>query len=70
MDGVPPEQGGVGSGSYFVIDNIIVSYLDFEGAGGYTFEIKDHRTIDVTEINEVREDGTMVPGNTSTWNRP
>jgi hypothetical protein len=69
MDGVPADQGGTGSGAYFVIGDVIVSYLDFEGAGGYTFEIKNDGSIDVTEINEI-QNGAIVSGNTSNWIRP
>ncbi|MDR0818869.1 MAG: hypothetical protein LBN43_04780 [Oscillospiraceae bacterium] len=68
MVGVPAEEGGVGSGGYVVYDNIQVTWLDFEGAAAYTFEVADNDTINVTEL-EPNDSGELVPGNTAPFTR-
>jgi outer membrane lipoprotein-sorting protein len=68
MAGVPAEQGGKGIGGYVVYDGIMVTWLDFEGAAAYTFEVADNNTINVTEL-ESGENGELVPGNTSPFTR-
>ena len=68
MAGVPAEQGGKGSGGYMVHNGIMVTWLDFEGAAAYTFEVKDNNTINVTEL-EPNETGALVPGNTAPFTR-
>jgi hypothetical protein len=64
MVGVPAEQGGIGTGGYVVFDNMMVTWLDFEGAAVYTFEVADNDTINVTEL-EPDENGHRVPGSTT-----
>jgi hypothetical protein len=62
--GVPAEQGGVGTGGYVVYQNMMVTWLDMEGAAAYTFKVVDNDTIDVTEL-----DGDLVPGDTAPFTR-
>lgn len=69
---LPPEYGGgvTYSGGYLVYGNIQVTFLSGDGGiGAYTFEAIDNDTISVTEINEVKEDGTVVSGNTTPFTR-
>lgn len=68
MVGVPADQGGKGSGAYLVSGNTQVSYLPFEGAAGYDFEVVDNDTINVTEF-ELDEAGQKVFGNTAPFTR-
>ncbi|MDR0904870.1 MAG: hypothetical protein LBN00_01630 [Oscillospiraceae bacterium] len=68
MVGVPAEEGGVGSGGYVVYDNIQVTWLDFEGAAAYTFEVVDNDTINVTELG-IDENGGPVTGSTAPFTR-
>jgi hypothetical protein len=68
MVGVPAEYGGAGSGGYVVFGGVMISYLDFEGAAVYTFEVVDNDTINVTEL-EPEESGELVPGNTAPFTR-
>ena len=68
MEGVPADQGGKGTGGYVVFDNIQLSWLDFEGAAAYTFEVVDNNTINVTEL-EFDENGEQISGNTSPFTR-
>jgi hypothetical protein len=75
---------GVGVGSYFVLKNvevpkgdgeetetvnILVSYLGFEGAAGYTFGDENDGTIAVTEIESFGEGGVINAGNTTDFER-
>jgi hypothetical protein len=69
IPGLPVEQGGKGSGGYLVAGNVMVSYLAFEGAAGYVFKVRDNDTIDVTEIENVKGDGSFVLGNTTPFTR-
>jgi hypothetical protein len=69
MAGAPADQGGKGVGGYIVFDDIMISYLDFEGAAGYTFEVADNDTIHVTEILEFTEGGAPVLGETAPFTR-
>lgn len=69
IPGLPANQGGEGTGGYLVAGNVMVSYLGFEGVAGYTFKVVDNDTIDVTEIEEVKEDGSLVLGNTAPFTR-
>jgi hypothetical protein len=57
-----------GSGGYVVFGNMMISYLDFEGASAYTFEVMDNNTINVTEL-EPDENGNLVAGNTAPFMR-
>ncbi|MDR1301883.1 MAG: hypothetical protein LBK43_05375 [Treponema sp.] len=68
MAGVPAEQGGKGTGGYVVYGNKQISYLEFEGAALYIFEVIDNNTINVTEL-EPDETGELVPGNTAPFTR-
>jgi hypothetical protein len=68
MDGIPAGQGGEGTGGYVVYGDLMVTYLDFEGAAVYRFEVVDNDTIDVTEL-EYDESGKLVPGNTAPFTR-
>jgi hypothetical protein len=68
MAGVSAEQGGRGTGGYVVYDNAMVTWLDFEGAAAYTYEVVDNNTINVTEL-EFGENGEKIPGNTSPFTR-
>jgi len=68
MLGVPDDQGGVGAGYYMVYDNVMVTYLDFEGAAAYTFAVIDNNTIDVTEL-EPNATGALVAGLTAPFVR-
>lgn len=68
MAGVPADQGGKGTGGYVVHDGLLVTWLDFEGAAAYTYEVKDNHTIDVTEL-AFGENGEKIPGNTSPFTR-
>ncbi|MDR0550399.1 MAG: hypothetical protein LBG72_00100, partial [Spirochaetaceae bacterium] len=69
--GFPDVAGYEGpfDGGYLVSGNVMVSYLTFEGVAGYTFKVVDNDTIDVTEIEEVKADGTFELGNTSSFTR-
>ncbi|WP_157784164.1 hypothetical protein [Treponema primitia] len=69
IPGMPADEGGKGSGGYLVTGNIMVSYLSFEGAAGYTFKVVDNDTIDVTEIETVKGDGSFVLGETAPFTR-
>ena len=68
MAGVPADQGGKGTGGYVVFENIQITWLDFEGAAAYTFEVVDNNTIDVTEL-EFGENGEKISGSTSPFTR-
>ncbi len=68
MDGVSEEQGGVGSGGYAVYEDKMITWLDFEGASAYSFEVVDNDTISVTELS-VDADGTIAEGNTTPFTR-
>jgi hypothetical protein len=69
IPGLPADQGGAGSGGYLVNGNVMVTYLESEGAAGYIFKVVNNDTIDVTEIDEVKEDGEWVLGNTAPFTR-
>ncbi|MDR3301855.1 MAG: hypothetical protein LBT01_04895 [Spirochaetaceae bacterium] len=75
---------GVGVGSYFILNsvevpteteggtetvNIMVSYLGFEGAAGYTFVVTNDNTIAVTEIESFGEGGVINAGSTTNFVR-
>jgi hypothetical protein len=47
----------------------MVMYLALTGAEGYTFKVVDNDTIDVTEIEEIREGGSFVLGDTAPFTR-
>jgi hypothetical protein len=68
IPGMPADQGGKGTGGYLVADNVMVSYLAFEGVVGYTFKVVDNDTIDVTEF-EVKADGSFESGETAPFTR-
>ncbi|MDR0399557.1 MAG: hypothetical protein LBH51_01265 [Treponema sp.] len=68
IPGLPADQGR-GKGGYLVAGNVMVSYLDFEGAAGYTFKVVDNDTIDVTEIERINGDGNFVLGETAPFTR-
>jgi hypothetical protein len=68
MVGVPADQGGKGTGGYVVYGKTVLTWLDFEGAAVYTFDVVDNDTIDVTEL-EPDENGGLVPGNTAPFTR-
>jgi hypothetical protein len=69
IPGLPADQGGKGSGGYLVNGNVMVTYLESEGAAGYIFKVVNNDTIDVTEIDEVKEGGELVLGNTAPFTR-
>ncbi|MDR0562555.1 MAG: hypothetical protein LBG73_07675 [Spirochaetaceae bacterium] len=64
-----PGYEGPFNGGYLVADNVMVSYLSFEGAAGYTFKVVNNDTINVTEIESVNGDGSFVLGNTAPFTR-
>jgi hypothetical protein len=64
-----PGYEGPFDGGYIVTGNIMVTYLDFEGVAGYTFTVVDNNTVNVTEIDEVKEGGELILGNTSPFTR-
>jgi Zn/Cd-binding protein ZinT len=64
-----PEFGGPFEGGYSVTGDILIGWLDFEGASAYKFKVVDNDTIDVTEINEVKEGGELTLGNTAPFVR-
>jgi hypothetical protein len=68
--GFPEVAGYEGpfNGGDLVADNVMVSYLDFEGVAGYTFKVVDNDTIDVTEF-EVKADGSFESGETAPFTR-
>ncbi|MDR1215813.1 MAG: hypothetical protein LBK25_03925, partial [Treponema sp.] len=66
---MPANEGGTGTGGYLVTDNVMISYLSFEGVAGYTFKVVDNNTINVTEIEAVNEDGSFESGNTAPFTR-
>ncbi|MDR0397114.1 MAG: hypothetical protein LBH66_07415 [Oscillospiraceae bacterium] len=68
MSSLPADEGGTGSGGYTVTDNVMVSFLAFEGAACYTFEVIDNDTISVTEITDVI-DGSPILGETAPFTR-
>jgi hypothetical protein len=69
--GFPTVSGYEGpfNGGYVLTGDIMFTYLDFEGVAGYTFKVVDDNTINVTEIDEVKEGGELVRGNTSPFTR-
>jgi hypothetical protein len=69
MEGVPAAEGGKGTGAYLINGDVQVSYLDYEGAAAYVFEVVDNNTIDVTEVEEVTEAGEFVLGETAPFKR-
>ena len=70
---LPLDQGGgvIYTGGYLVKDNVQVTFLSGDGGiGGYTFEVVDNNTINVTEIDEVNEtSGEYTYGNTTSFAR-
>ncbi|MDR2632179.1 MAG: hypothetical protein LBC51_00960 [Treponema sp.] len=67
--GPDPDDTMTATGGYLVKDNVQVTFMSFdEGIGGYTFTAADNNTINVTEIEEVK-DGTVVSGNTAPFTR-
>jgi hypothetical protein len=63
---LPTEQGGgkTYTGGYLVKDNVLITFLSGDGGiGGYTFKVVDNNTIDVTEIDKTKEDGSFESGN-------
>jgi hypothetical protein len=65
-----PDNTMTATGGYLVNGNVQVSFMSFDdGIGGYTFTVVDNDTIAVTEIEEVKEDGAIVPGNTAHFTR-
>ena len=68
MAGVPAEQGGKGFGGYVVFEDIMITWLDFEGAAAYTYKVADNNTIQVTEL-EFGEDGKKIAGYTAPFTR-
>ena len=68
MSGVPADQGGVGTGGYVVYGDMMMTWLDFEGASAYTYKVVDNDTIDVTELT-FGENGEKVPGTTAPFTR-
>jgi hypothetical protein len=64
-----PEYGTM-AGGYLVKGNVLVTFLSSDGGiGGYTFKVADNDTINVTEIDEVNDNGTFVSGNTAAFAR-
>jgi Zn/Cd-binding protein ZinT len=57
-----------GTGGYVVQENMMVTWLDIEGATAYTFNVVDNDTIDVTEL-ELNDDSELVPGDTAPFKR-
>jgi predicted small secreted protein len=53
--GFPDMPGFEGpfEGGYSVTGDILIGWLDFEGASAYKFKVVDNNTIDVTEIYEM-----------------
>lgn len=69
---LPEEYGGgvIYTGGYLVKGNVQVTFLSWDGGiGGYTFQVVDNDTINVTEIDEVNEDGSFELGNTAPFTR-
>jgi hypothetical protein len=69
---LPQEQGGgiPYNGGYLVKGNVQVTFLSGDGGiGGYTFEVVDNDTINVTEIEVDEETGTFTSGNTAPFTR-
>jgi hypothetical protein len=64
-----PEFGGPFEGGYSVTGDILIGWLDFEGASAYKFKVVNNDTIDVTEIDEVKEGGALELGNTAPFVR-
>jgi hypothetical protein len=64
-----PGMEGPFTGGYLVTGDILVGWLDFEGASAYKFKVADNDTIDVTEIVKVNEDGSFEFGNTTPFIR-
>ncbi|MDR0570679.1 MAG: S-layer homology domain-containing protein [Clostridiales Family XIII bacterium] len=69
MPGVPADQGGEGSGAYVVNGGYMATYLDFEGAAWYAFEVVGNDVINVTEILGVGEDGELIRGDAAPFVR-
>jgi hypothetical protein len=69
--GFPDVQGSEGPfiGGYLVFGEKMVSWVDFEGAAAYQFTTVDTNTINVTEINEVKQGGDLTLGNTTPFTR-
>jgi hypothetical protein len=57
-----------GTGGYVVQGNMMVTWMDIEGATAYTFKVVDNDTISVTEL-ELNNDGDLVPGDTAPFKR-
>jgi hypothetical protein len=68
IPGLPADQGGQGAGGYVVYEDILVTWLDIEGAAAYTFAVADNDTINVTEL-ETNDEGELVPGETAPFTR-
>jgi hypothetical protein len=68
IPGLPANQGGQGTGAYIVYKDMMVTWLDIEGAAAYTFKVVDNNTIDVTEL-ELDAEGELVPGETAPFTR-
>ena len=68
MEGVPEDQGGKGIGLYIIDGEYQASYLDYEGAAVYRFEVADADNINVTEL-ELDEQGESVSGDTALFTR-
>jgi hypothetical protein len=66
---VPAEYGGgvLYTGCYIIYEDKFISYVEGDGLGAFTFSVTNANSINVTEIEEVQEDGTIVSGNTSTF---
>jgi Zn/Cd-binding protein ZinT len=70
---LPQDKGGgvIYTGGYLVKGNVQVTFLSGDGGiGGYTFEVVDNDTINVTEIDDVNEEtGAYTFGNTAPFTR-
>ena len=66
-----PDATATAVGGYLVSGNVQVTFMSFDGGiGGYTFDVVDNNTINVTEIDSVDEEtGSITAGNTAAFTR-
>ncbi|MDR2803673.1 MAG: hypothetical protein LBB22_05225 [Treponema sp.] len=69
---LPKEYGGGAAytGAYLISGNILVTFLSTDGGiSGYSFETSGKNTINVTEIDGYKNDGSFIYGNTAPFTR-
>ncbi|MDR2638896.1 MAG: hypothetical protein LBC09_03545 [Helicobacteraceae bacterium] len=62
-------QGQISTNAYIVANGYMVTYLDIEGVGAYTYKVIDNNTIIVTEGEFDEASGAFTPEKTTQLNR-